>query len=95
MRPPALYRLALYYCPFMAVTRPCFWPVSSIEAEPADTLGSMAFAGIDFCSGYWQRLVHLDSQPLFTFSTRTGVEMPTHMIQSGCSSAASSQRGVG
>lgn len=93
-RPPAMYRLTVDYRPVNAVTRPTFWPMPNIEAELADTRGSKAFAGIDFCSGYWQVPLHPDSQPLFAFSTPDGVVMPTRTTQGGCNSAANFQEKV-
>lgn len=93
-RPPAMYRLTVDYRPVNAVTRPTFWPMPNIEAELADTRGSTAFAGIDFCSGYWQAPLHPESQPLFAFSTPDGVVMPTRTTQGGCNSAANFQEKV-
>lgn len=52
-RPPAMYRLTLDYRPVNSATIPTFWPMPNIEAEISDVRGSTAFAGIDFCSGYW------------------------------------------
>jgi len=93
-RPPAMYRLTIDYRPINNATVPTFWPMPNIDAELSDTRGATAFAGIDFCSGYWQAPLHPDSQPLFAFMTPDGVVMPTRTTQGGCNSAANFQEKV-
>ena len=93
-RPPAMYRLTIDYRPVNSATVPTFWPMPNIEAELSDVRGATAFAGIDFCSGYWQLPLHPESQPLFAFMTPDGVVMPTRTRQGGCNSAANFQEKV-
>ena len=93
-RPPAMYRIAVDYCPVNKATIQTFWPMPNIEAELADARGARAFSSIDFCSGYWQAPLHPDSQPLFSFMTPNGVVMPTRTTQGGTNSAANFQEKV-
>lgn len=93
-RPPAMYRLTIDYRPINNATIPTFWPMPNIDAELSDARGAAAFAGIDFCSGYWQAPLHPDSQPLFAFMTPDGVVMPTRTTQGGCNSTANFQEKI-
>jgi len=83
-QPPAMYRMTVDYRPINAATRRITWPMPQIEAELSDMRGADAFASIDFCSGYWQLPLHVDSQPLHSFMTTDGVLQPTRTTQGGC-----------
>lgn len=79
-----MYRMTVDYRPINAATRRITWPMPQIEAELSDMRGADAFASIDFCSGYWQLPLHVDSQPLHSFMTTDGVLQPTRTTQGGC-----------
>ncbi len=64
--PLALYLLTMDYRPINAATQPITWPMPQIDAVLADVRGAQAFAGINFCSGYWQ----LPSTPTASSCTR-------------------------
>lgn len=93
-RPLAMYRLTIDYRPINNATIPTFWPMPNIDAELSDARVATAFAGIDFCSGYWQAPLHPDSQPFFAFMTPDGVVMPIRTTQGGCNSTANFQEKV-
>lgn len=86
-----MYRLTVDYRAVNAVNLSTFWPMENIEAELAGTRGSKAFAQVELCSGYWQALLHPESQTYFAFRTLDEVLMPTRTAQGGCSSATSFQ----
>ena len=92
--PPALFRLVMDYQPVNSVTIPTFWPMPNIDADLAETRGATVFAGIDFCSSYWQASLHQESQRLFAFMTPDGVVMPTRTPQGACNSAANFQEKI-
>lgn len=93
-KPPAMFRLTMDYRPINAATQKTVWPMPHIDAVLADMRGSRVFAGIDFCSGYWQLPLDNDSQSYFAFMTCDGVVQPTRTTQGGCNSPANFQANV-
>lgn len=93
-KPPAMFRLTMDYRPINAATQKTVWPMPHIDAVLSDMRGARVFAGIDFCSGYWQLPLAPDSQSLFDFMTCDGVVEPTRTTQGGCNSTANFQANV-
>ena len=93
-KPPAMFRLTMDYRPVNAATVPMTWPMPHIDAVLSELRGATVFAGIDFCSGYWQLPLHPESQHLHAFMTPNGVVQPTRTTQGGCNSAANFQASV-
>jgi Reverse transcriptase (RNA-dependent DNA polymerase) len=54
--------------------------MSSLQHKLHDLLGSELFATLDFCQGYWQILLHKDSQDCQSFITPDGVYTPTSVL---------------
>lgn len=70
---PAMFRMAIDYCPVKVATVPIFWAMLDIKKKLSDVKGSKCFCGIDFCSGYWQLPLEGNSKPLHAFMTPRGV----------------------
>lgn len=93
-KPPALFRLTMDYRPINAATKKTVWPMPHIDAALSDLRGATIFAGIDFCSGYWQLPLSEESQPLYAFTTCDAIVQPTRTTQGGCNSPANFQEKV-
>lgn len=53
-KPPAMFRLTMDYRPINSSNQKTVWPMPHLDAVLSDMRGDKVFAGIDFCSGYWQ-----------------------------------------
>lgn len=82
-KPPTMFRLTMDYRPVNAATVKTAWPMPHIDASLAEIGGATLFAGIDFCSGYWQLPLHGDSQHYHAFMTVNGIVQPMRTTQGG------------
>ena len=88
------FRLTFDLRPVNAATVPTAWPMPHVDAEASDFAGSVSYAVIDFCSGYWQLPLHPDSQNYHSFILPTGTYSPTRTIQGATNSASNFQSKV-
>jgi Reverse transcriptase (RNA-dependent DNA polymerase)/RNase H-like domain found in reverse transcriptase len=62
------------------------WPMQNMEDELASLTGSKYFVTLDLMQGYWQLLLHEDSQECHSIITPDGVYTPTR-VQHGTTNA--------
>jgi Reverse transcriptase (RNA-dependent DNA polymerase) len=63
-----------------ASTKTAAWLMPNLQSEIQDLHGSEVFATLDFCQGYWQILLHDDSQEFQSFITPDGVYTPKRVL---------------
>uniref|UniRef100_H3H500 Chromo domain-containing protein n=1 Tax=Phytophthora ramorum TaxID=164328 RepID=H3H500_PHYRM len=70
------------------------WPMPMLEVILGYLYGSRYYFLLDFFKGYWQFLLSLSSQELFSFLTDMGVVTPTRVLMGGSDSVAYCQATV-
>jgi Reverse transcriptase (RNA-dependent DNA polymerase)/RNase H-like domain found in reverse transcriptase len=78
---PDQYRMTVDLRVPNASTKPTAWPMPNLQDELHDLHGSIVFATLDFCQGYWQIPLHKESQDCQSFITPDGVYTPTRVLQ--------------
>jgi hypothetical protein len=63
-----------------ASTKATAWPMPDLQDELHNLHGSEVFATLDFCQGYLQIPLHIDSQDCQSFITPDGVYTPTRVL---------------
>lgn len=91
---PAMFRLTVDLRVINVATVPMYCSMPHLDRETNDMRGAGLFSGINFCSGYSQASIHVDSQPLHEFTTTLSVVQPTRTLQGGNNSAANFQMKV-
>lgn len=73
---------------------PMAWPTPHIQSNLMDFAGSLFFASIHFCKGYWQLPLVADSQGYHSFLTPKGVFQPRRTLKGALNAAQNFQSKV-